>query len=309
MRYLVLKKYFRNLIILVLFLTNEDAFGQKYQTKEIRITYSNGINIFNVCETNPFISFDAKKEYYWYSEISGFSEKKATEGGCGGNLLHGKEVFFDSVGSLVFEKNYNFGLLNGDTKYWDSTTGKLRLIYRYVDGKLTYRKWKTVEGWFEDNIDLVFTNGYKKRSYDNINNLISESIYKNDSYLIKEYYEYSNKIKSQYSTFGWCDTCMKGKYFSFYRNGNKKVEGQYDDSIINIRVGIWSWYNENGRLNKKEIYKRELQRWPNGEWKVTGGYFFDIDLKKWLKIGKWEWYDETGKFLYNKNFDDDIEIE
>lgn len=300
------KKYFMNLLLILFLFSSTTAFGQKYQTKEIKITYSNGINVFDVCVTNPSIEFDKKKVYFWYSEVSGSSEIKNTEGGCGGNLLHGKERFFDNKGNLLSERNYNLGLLEGESKYWDSI-GRLREIYKHIDGNLTYRKTKVQGGWFED-IGLPLTEGYTRRNYNEINNLTTESIYKDGNYFTKDFYKYSNKIKYQYSTPFWCDTCYRGKYFSFYENGNKKVEGQYSDSITNIRVGIWKWYKETGSSDGQETFKAELQKWPNGEWKITGGYYFDNDLKKWLKVGKWNYYDETGKFLYSKTFDFDIEV-
>ncbi len=300
------KKHYKNLFIIFLSLTVTSVFGQKYPTKEIKITYSNGINVFDVCITNPSIDFDKKNEYYWYSEISGSREIKSTEGGCGGNLLNGKERFFDKKGNLLFERNYTLGLLNGESKYWDST-GRLLKMYKHENGSLVYRKEKVQGGWFED-IGLPLSEGYTRRNYDEINTLTTESVYKNGNYFTKDYYNYSKKIQYQYSTPFWCDTCYRGKYTSFYENGNKKVEGQYSDSLTNIKVGVWKWYKQNGIPDGQETYKEEIQRWFNGEWKVTGGYYFDTESKKWLKIGKWDYYDEKGKLLYSKVFDFDIEV-
>ena len=291
----------------ILLLITTTAYGQKYQTKEIKITHSNGIDVFNICVTNPSINFDEKKVYYWYSEISGSLEIKNTEGGCGGNLLHGKERFYNNQGNLILERTYNLGLLNGESKYWDSTSGSLLGIYKNVNGNLTYRKIKIEGGWFEDN-GLDFNEGYTRRYYDELNNLTKESIFKDYNLFTKEFYKNNKKIKYQYSTPFWCDSCFLGKYISFYENGNKEVEGQYSDSLTNIKVGVWKWYKESGAFDGQETYKEEIQRWSNGKWKVTGGYYFATDSKKWLKIGKWDYYDENGKFLYSKIFDFDIEV-
>lgn len=305
----VLMNYIKTFLFILITFSTASAFGQKIQTKEIKITYTNGIKVFDVCISNPSISFDEKKEYNWYSDISGSSEIKKTEGGCGGNLLHGKERFFNNNGNLLYEHSFNLGLLDGESKYWDSTNGKLQEIYRYANGYSTYRKMKIEGGWLEDDVSLFLKEGYTKRYYDEINNLTTESIYKNGNYFTKDYYKYSNKIKAQYSTPFWCDTCMEGKYVSFYQNGNKKVEGQFSDSLSNTKIGIWKWYTETGSFNGQETYKEEIQRWSNGEWKITGGYYFDKDSKKWLKIGKWDYSDEEGKLLYSKVFDFDIEVE
>lgn len=301
------KMYFKNLFIVLLSLTSTILFGQKIQTQEIKITYSNGVIVFDVCVTNPLIEFDKKNEYYWYSEVSGSLEIKSTEGGCGGNLLNGKERFFDKKGNLLFERSYNLGLLDGESKYWDST-GRLQKMYKHVNGGLVYRKEKVHGGWFED-IGLPLSEGYTRRNYDEINNLTKESIYKKGNFFTKDYYKFRKSIQYQYTTPFWCDTCYRGKYISFYENGNKKVEGQYSDSLTNIKVGVWKWFKENGISDGQETYKEEIQRWANGEWKVTGGYYYDTESKKWLKIGKWDYCDENGNLLYSKVFNFDIEVE
>jgi hypothetical protein len=61
-------------ILLTLFL----SFAQQVsKTDEIRITYTNGIEVFNVCQVNPIIVWDDDFEYYWYTE---FSKIKSTKG-------------------------------------------------------------------------------------------------------------------------------------------------------------------------------------------------------------------------------------
>jgi antitoxin component YwqK of YwqJK toxin-antitoxin module len=296
------------ILLLLLFLT-VNAFCQKYPTKEITINYSNGINVFSVCISNPIIYFNETKKYFWYSELSGSSEIKNTQGGCGGNLLHGKERFYSVNGDLLFERNYSLGLLEGESKYWDSATGKLEKIYRYTNGICTYRKMKVEDGWFEDDNGFYLREGYTKKKYDEKNYLTSESIYKNNTYTTKEYYKDSKKVRVQYSTPFWCDSCFRGKYIYFYENGNKQVVGQYSDSLENVKIGVWKWYTEKGIVDLQENYKEELQKWPNGNLKVTGGYFFDALLKKWLKVGKWHYYDEDSNLLSTKYFNLDVEID
>jgi len=297
---------FRNLFLILSTLIAVNSIGQKIQTKEIKINYSNGTNVFNVCITNPSFVFDKKKEYYWYSEISDSKEIKSTEGGCGGNLLNGKNHFFDINGNLMEMRNFNLGLVDGESKYWDST-GSLWKIYKYNLGNLVYRKWKVLGGWFED-IGTFMTNGYIKRNYDEIDILESESIYRDGKYYKKDYHKYSKKIQYQYCTQFFCDTCLIGKFSSFYENGNKKAEGQYSNTLSDVKVGIWKFYKENGLLEGQETYKEELQKWSNGKWKKTGGYLFDTDSKKWVKNGKWDFFDEDGNLIESKIFDLDIEV-
>lgn len=48
------------IIFLTYFLTI-NLYGQTCQNEEIKIRYTNGFEVFNVCKTNPTISFDEKK--------------------------------------------------------------------------------------------------------------------------------------------------------------------------------------------------------------------------------------------------------
>ena len=41
----------------------------------------------------------------------------------------------------------------------------------------------------------------------------------------------------------------------FYENGQIKREYYYNDSIPNQKEDIWKWYDESGKLIKKEVYK------------------------------------------------------
>jgi hypothetical protein len=168
LQYKILFKFYmwKYLILLLLLFLTVNAFCQKYPTKEITINYSDGINLFSVCISNPTIYFNETKKYYWFSEISGAKEIKSTQGGCGGNLLHGKERFYNVNGDLIFERNYKLGLLEGESKYWDSATNKLDKIYRYTNGTCFYRKLKVEGGWFEDNSGLLLKEGYYKKYYD-----------------------------------------------------------------------------------------------------------------------------------------------
>ena len=59
----VLMNYIKTFLFILITFSTASAFGQKIQTKEIKITYTNGIKVFDVCISNPSISFDEKKEY------------------------------------------------------------------------------------------------------------------------------------------------------------------------------------------------------------------------------------------------------
>ncbi len=291
------------LLAFIVSLISIAIFGQNSQTKTIKNTYSDGIQVFKICISNPSLIFNKKKEYFWYSESSNSTEIQSTEGGCGGNLLDGEERFYNNKGKLIVEHNYKLGLLDGETKYWDSI-GRIQEIHKYKLGKLVYQKRKLNDGWVEE-MGTLLTDGYIKRYYDFLGNLSSEHIFQNGCYNIKTYWEYTNKIKEQFNVSFFCDSCLLGKYCSYYNNGKKHAEGQFSDTLFNtnIKVGIWKYYNNNGLLDKQELYKLEVQKWPNKKWKIVGGYFYDKNAKKWIKTGNWEYYNEDGQLQYEKNFD------
>lgn len=294
--------------VLIFFpITFFSAKAQTCQTKEITVNYSNGYLVFEVCISNPAINYSSKSDYRWYSEKGDKEVIKTTQGGSGGPLLNGKEKFFDEKGNLTYEKNYVLGLLNGETKHWNNKGG-LEKIYKYLKGEVVATKEKVEDGWFEST-GTFWTNGYSRRYLDYGNNVITESVYKDGDYITKDYYKFSNILRYQYSTPSWCDTCYTGRYTAYYKNGKKEFEGLYSDTLSNIKVGVWKWYSESGALKEQESYKEEFLKWPNGEWKITGGYYLDLYLKKWLKIGAWNSYDEKGKRLtsiyYHEGFDDE----
>lgn len=51
------------------------------------------------------------------------------------------------------------------------------------------------------------------------------------------------------------DFAQVGKWIEWYPNGIKYREYCYNDSIPNLREGTWFWWNEKGKLTKKEVYK------------------------------------------------------
>ena len=57
-----------------------------------------------------------KVNYSWYRNGS----LKSTMGDYSGNLLHGKYEKFDSYGNLLVKGDFQYGVKNGQWKYWDS---------------------------------------------------------------------------------------------------------------------------------------------------------------------------------------------
>jgi len=294
------------LIYLTYFLTL-NLYGQTCQNEEIKIRYTNGFEVFNVCKTNPTITFDEKKEYYWYTE---FSKIKSTKGGCGGNLLNGNYKFYDEDGNLRIDKNYLLGLEDGNDVRWDSL-GNIIAKTTYKKGDIIYWKFLNDKNYWIEFNGPMFSVGTIRKVYTKYGTLISEDKMLADfKQHVKIFYEYpTGQLKEEYTTTGLGGDYMSGEYTSYYKNGETKVEGQfYEGEYTNIRVGTWKWYNEDGTLDSGSTYKAEVTNWANGEKKMIGGYIYDNDNEQWVKIGEWKWFDETGKLIETKKYQWGVEI-
>lgn len=75
---------------------------------------------------------------------------------------------------------------------------------------------------------------------------------------VSNYYDNGNKknlssqvnIKSNGTSY--YSTGKTGEYKEYYKNGNLKLQGQYN---TNKRIGLWKWYHENGGYNTEFDYK------------------------------------------------------
>ncbi len=302
-------KYFHFLILFIFSIAI--SYGQvPVTTKEIVIDYTNGREIFEICTTGCKINFEDSKTYHWYTE---FSKIKTSEGGSGGDLLHGNYKFFDKNRNLRVEKNYVLGLLNGVHKAWDST-GNLILHIKYNMGNHNYFKIFNPEdeGYWIEWIGQMLAEGSKKRIYNQFNKLSSEgTVLSNGQLYRKVFFENSGKISQEYTLSSWGkEEFLKGRFTSFYENGLHKVEGQfYDGDYTNIKVGVWRFFNPDGTLKAVEKFKSGVEFWDNGKYKIKGGYIFDDVDNTWKKNGEWIWYKEDGFIESEKKYDWDIEVE
>ena len=281
--------------------TATNNLSQSIVNKQITIPYTNGKEVFSVCATHCATSFVEKDKYYWYTP---FSKIKSTNGGAGGDLLHGNYKFYDQEGNLRQDRNFFLGRLDGSEKTWDSL-GSITSQLRYVKGQVVYWKFKNDEGYTVEHIGPMLHPGSIKRAYSKYNALLSERTYLPDfkSHVKLFYEDAKSTLKEEYTTDGFSDDYMIGKYTSYFENGKVKVEGQfYNGKLTNIKVGTWKWFNADGTLNASEQYKEHIELWPNGEKKAVGMYYLLEETKTWVKDGSWRWYTEEGKWQASKEY-------
>ncbi len=293
-------------ILLILIFLPILSFGQN---KEVRINYSNGTEVFEVLTNkNTNISFDDDKEYFWYTE---FTNIKTTKGGSGGLLLNGNYKFYNESGDLENERNFKLGLKHGVQKNWDSD-GTVILNEEYIAGRAVYTKFRNDEGLFiswENPIDpfsIQMSKGAIKKQFNKYNQL--EYVTKFHELMrttTTKYYIYSNQKEGEFSEVGSMGTGGKlyGKYTFWYSNGQVEVDGQYHEpeefemgGMVcyecdpEIRVGTWTWYNQDGTIDSQTTYKADISYWDNGKIKSVGGFIKSGE--EWLKHGKWVFHDE-----------------
>lgn len=294
--------------ILLIYIKSFSVYGQtKVQTKEVKISYTNGYEIFSICTLGCQTTFDDKLDYFWYTD---FSKIKSLKGGSGGSLLHGDYKFYDELGNLRQNINYYLGLRDGNGKYWDSL-GNITSITKYDKGEIVYWKFKDKDDYWIEHIGRLFTDGWIKKTYTSHNSLILEqTMLPNFIIHTRTFYEFeTNKVKEDYFSDGFGDDCLRDKYLVYFANGKIKTEGQfYDGECTNVRVGVWKWYKADGTLELIEEYKAYIEKWSNGDYKVVGCLVFDKSSNMWLKNGIWFWFTEDGKIEKRKKFKLGVEV-
>lgn len=260
-------------------------------TKEVRINYTNGLEVINVYVLNPNIKYYDSVEYTWYTE---FSKIKSTKGGSGGLLLHGIYKFYDEYGNLRIERNYSNGRLNGFEKYWDSL-GNISEQNKYKFGECVYLKFKNDKEQWVEFIGPIFEKGTVRKIFTKYNKLVEiDTQYSFSTESITLFYENSTFRKSYFQVIN--QNVMNGIYKSFYENGKLEEKGQYWDSAfsVEIKIGTWVYYNIDGtKIYTK--YKRGVEYWENGKIKAEGTLVFDKIKKEWLKDDIWQFYSSEGK--------------
>jgi antitoxin component YwqK of YwqJK toxin-antitoxin module len=178
-------------------------------------------------------------------------------------------------GMKRLEATYRTGLLNGDVQEWDRDE-KLVTKNTYIDGKLLVK----VTGWY--------TLGQKHY----------EGSYLKTDDMPETTYDWWNSRSTTGATPTAAADQKHGSWVSWYRNGAKQTESQYDHDV---RIGKFKWWYENGQPEADGDYEagKRLGTWitwhPNGL-KESQGDFKDDKL-----ITKWIHWDEDGKLVEAKD--------
>lgn len=206
----------------------------------------------------------------------------------GKDKLMSKGLYIDELQDFL-----SAGLGKKRTGHWQyyTTEGKLNIEGDYDEQGEQTGEWKK----YHENGKVFETGEYKKgrRSgswiiYDKEGNKISEVDYYNG--IMRHYYK-KRKVKEElffYRKGTRGDTLVFKQYIQYYENGNKRLEGKFDEytPVVSISSNFISYY---GYAKPKGVW---TNYWENG--KPATAYDFDKNDAKVLNTEMTEYKDDQG---------------
>lgn len=170
----------------------------------------------------------------------------------------GKFIFKNSHNDIISIGSYKKGK---PTKVWKHfyDNGIIKAEYNLTKN-ITSQYFKS--GYIKSRSTIKRNIRFYEKFLDKINGQLkftNREVEKDTSSImtVTEYYDNGQmkKLSSQVNINhygGSYSTGKTGVYKEFHENGILKVQGQYQ---TNKPIGLWKWYNENGKLHKKFDYK------------------------------------------------------
>ena len=195
----------------------------------------------------------------------------------GSQLYFMRELSGDSILEVQYDYNLSKPFISWKGSYKKRKQGREGNLYHYDSaGNILLRGELSSTLSYLDTVKLFeYSNGILQKSY------------------IKLLY---NTINNPYLAFE-SNKAILGNYIEYYKNGNKKLEGQYDNSgVVMVRDGVWREYYENGKLKGEGEYKTTLIV-------PTGDGNFGVEKERIEdKIGTWKYYSEEGELIRSENY-------
>ncbi len=246
---------------------------QKFVKDEGHLFSADGESEF----TGPFTSeatfLDGQLHGIW--TIKDANNQNVVEWSFDNGTRNGTWSWWHANGKKRLEATFHAGQLNGDVQEWDRDE-KLASKSSYIDGKILVK----VTGWY--TLGQKHYEGFYLKSDD-----MPESTYD----------WWNSKVVTSAAKPAVADQ-KHGTWVSWYRNGAKQTESQYDHDI---RVGKFKWFYENGTPEAEGEYDngKKIGTWitwhPNGLKESQGDY------KEDQLISKWYHWDEDGKMVDSKD--------
>ncbi len=271
-----------------------NSLGQKV------ITYTNGKEVFQLCNGCNNISYNKDLEYYWYTPDKGI---QSSQGGAIGTLLDGEYKFYSKDGKLLVKANYRKGVEHGDYTIWNEQGNILEKMH-FTAGEMDYTKFTNDDGYIIEWKGLIFKEGSVKNVYTSSGKLIESMKVGEDFLFDYKIYDETDGALTEEFTKG-VGEYYHGTYKQYHKNGVKKFHGYFTD---NFRNGTWTWYNSNGSVDTKLEYRIYTEKHENGKLKLKGSQYYDSDAGKWIREGRWIFFKPNGEDWADlKHYKDGIE--
>ncbi|GAB4301517.1 MAG: hypothetical protein Kow0068_24420 [Marinilabiliales bacterium] len=105
---------------------------------------------------------------------------------------------------------------------------------------------------------------------------------------------YPSGLPSKVSYYKWVgDKKVVVKEIRYYTNGEKEVEGEYND--LHQKEGKWTYWYENGKKWSEGTFKNGLSDGKFTIYYQSGKKNYEASYKQGVPHGEWIFYDEYGK--------------
>ena len=242
------------------------------------------------------------------------------------NELLNKAPFNQGQLPLISQANFKDGKLHGNWVIYDASPQKRRLSeWEFSHGKRDGRStW-----WYASGMkmrEISYTNGTidgELNEWDRTGRQVTKDVYKEGSRLATKTEHYPDRAKRAEGTVlypqlvldtpdNWLECTLAtyaqegepvkhGVWTSWYSNGQKKLEGEYNKDVP---TGQFTWWHENGQrslvANYRDGEKHGTWTWwhPSGLKSIQGEYANDTPINNWL------WWEESGKVAQRADFND-----
>jgi len=182
---------------------------------------------------------------------------------------HGKSLTYFPTGSKMTEAEYKNGQLEGESLEWGA------------DGKLVQKESFTNGRKLATKIDY-YAPGVKR----------FEGVYLHARQILDTNYDFWNGIVKVTVAGKEGNDQRNGVWTSWYRNGQKQLEGRYTEDVP---VGKFVWWHSNGQKAIEGEYTTGKQSGSWVWWHQNGQKNISGEYVQGNPINKWTWWREDGK--------------
>jgi len=189
---------------------------------------------------------------------------------------HGQWTWWHSNGQKWLEATYRNGTLHGEVKEWD-TDGKVVSQSNYIDGRCLVNE----VGWYA----------------------LGQKHYQGAFLRVQRVPEpvfdwWTSSVTSMVPAPTGADQ-KHGVWIAWYRNGNKKTQGEYDHDTP---IGKFTWWYENGQRQAEGEFDKGGRSGTWITWHANGLKESQASYVHGKVIGTWMRWDTDGKLVGARDF-------